>query len=204
MITLRELSSNRKYLVHHDRLSNPLLSGKPLEPRALEVNANPQENEQDSEEGTLPVRNPEEALMRTRSGRIVKSTGNKYFEYSFMLPCFNLSAPSVTSALGAHLPSTALTSKALEAHLLLMPSTSSLSFNQSHSVIQSSFTFSVPLPIRQEARICREQRARAEHLGQQLYWVLEPSGVELIAFIYVKRHALCPRPRVPRLDQRVR
>ena len=58
VVTLRELSSNRKYVVHHDCLSNPLLSGRPLEPRALELNANPHENEQDSEEGTLPVRNP--------------------------------------------------------------------------------------------------------------------------------------------------
>ena len=72
IVTLRELSSNRKYVVHHDCLSNPLLSGKPLEPRALEVNANPQEKEQDPEKGTLPVRNPEDALMRTRSGRTVK------------------------------------------------------------------------------------------------------------------------------------
>ena len=90
VVTLKELSSNRKYVVHHDRLSNPLLSDKPLEPSALKLNANPQENEKDSEEGTLPVRNPEEALMRTSSGRTVKSTINKDFEYSFMLPCFNL------------------------------------------------------------------------------------------------------------------
>ena len=69
---------------------------------ALELNANPQENEKDSENGTLPVGNPEEALMRTRSGRVVKSTRNKNFEYSFMLFSFNLSSPSVTSALGEH------------------------------------------------------------------------------------------------------
>ena len=85
MVTLRDLSSNRKYVVHHDRLSNPLLSGKSLEPTALDVNANSQENEQDSEEGTLPVLYPEEALMRTRSNRIFKSTKNKDFEYLFML-----------------------------------------------------------------------------------------------------------------------
>ena len=118
------LSYNKKYVVHHDRLSTPFLSGRPLEPRALEVNANLLENEQDSEKGTLPVRNPEEALMRTRSGRVVKSTRNKDFEYCFMLPCFNLSSLSVTSALGAHLQSTPLIFKALVAHLLLMPSTS--------------------------------------------------------------------------------
>ena len=47
VVTLREYSSNRKYVVHHVRLSNPLLSDKPLEPRLLEFNANPHENEQD-------------------------------------------------------------------------------------------------------------------------------------------------------------
>ena len=184
VVTLKELSANRKYVVHHDRLSNPLLSDKPLEPRALELNANPQENEQDSEEGTLPVRNLEEALMRTRSGRTVKSTRNKDFDYSFMLPSFNLSCPSGMSALGARLQSTSLTSKALEAHLLLMPSTSSFAFNQSHSIIRSFCTTSVPVPSRQEARIRREPRARVEQLGQQVFWVLDPSGVELMAFMY--------------------
>ena len=133
--------------MHHDRLSNPLLSGKPLEPRASEVNANIQENEQDFEEGTLPVLNPEKAIMRTRSGRTVKSTRNKTFEYSFMLISFDLSFPSVTSALGAHLQSTLLTSTAIEAHLLLMPSTSSLHFNQGYSVILFFCPYSVPLPL---------------------------------------------------------
>ena len=77
-----------------------------------------------------------------------------------------------------------LTSKALEAHLLLMPSTSSFASNQSHSIIRSFCTTSVPLPSRQEARIRREQRARVEQLGQQVFWVLDPSGVELMAFMY--------------------
>ena len=106
VVTLTELSSNRKYVVHHDRLSNPLLSDKPFEPRALELNANPQENEQDSQEGTLPVRNPEEALIRTRSGRTVKSTRNKDFDYLFMLFRLNLSCPSGMSAIAARVQST--------------------------------------------------------------------------------------------------
>ena len=79
-VTLREHSSNRKYVGLNDRLLNSLRVDKLLEPRALEVIANPQENKQNSEEGTLPVRDPEEALMRTRSGRVDKSTRNKTFE----------------------------------------------------------------------------------------------------------------------------
>ncbi len=100
-----------------------------------------------------------------------------------MLFSFNLSCTAIISLLGARLYSTPLTSKALEAHLLLMPSTSSFAFNQSHSVIQPSFITSVPLPSRQEARIRREQRARVEQLGQHVFWVLDSSGVELIAFM---------------------
>ena len=138
----------------------------------------------DSEECTLPVQNPEEALMRTRSGRTVKSARNKDFEYSFMLPSFNPSCPSVTSALGAHFQSTPLTSKALEAQLLLMPMTSLFAFNRSHSIVRSFCTTSVPLPSRQEARIRRDQRARVKQLCQQVFWVLDPSGVELMAFMY--------------------
>ncbi len=49
-MTLREIDSDRKYIIHHDRLSNPLLSGTKFAPRELEANANPQENEQDPEE----------------------------------------------------------------------------------------------------------------------------------------------------------
>ena len=101
-----------------------------------------------------------------------------------MLPSFNLSCPSVTSALGAHLQSTPLTSKALEAHLVLMASTFSFAFNQTHSLAQSSCTTSLPLPSRQEARTRRDQRARAEQLGQQVFWVLDPSGLKLMAFMH--------------------
>ena len=107
--------------------------------------------------------------MRTRSGRTEKSTRHKDFKYSFMLPSFNLSCPSVLSSVKAHLRSTPLTSKAIEAHLLLMPLTSSFALNQCHSVIQSPCTTYVPLPSRQEARIRREERARVEQLGQQVF-----------------------------------
>ena len=107
-----------------------------------------------------------------------------------MLSSLNLSSPSVTSAQGERLQSTPFTSKALDGHLLLMFSTSSLHFNQSYSVTQSFCTSSVHLPLRHEARIRREQRARDEQLGQQVYWVLHPNGVEMIAFMYKPRGML--------------
>ena len=65
-----------------------------------------------------------------------------------------------------------------------MPSTTSFGFNQSHSLVQSFCITSVPLPPRQDARIRREQRARAEQLGQKVFWVLDPSGVELMVFMH--------------------
>ena len=80
VVTLQEIDSDRKYVVHHDRLSNPLLSGKEFAARELEANSNFQENEQDPEEDFEPVVNPEEALIHTRSGRTVKSTKKKDFE----------------------------------------------------------------------------------------------------------------------------
>ena len=45
VVTLQEINSDRKYVVHHDRLSNPILSGNEFAPRELEANGNPQENE---------------------------------------------------------------------------------------------------------------------------------------------------------------
>ena len=93
-------------------LSNPLLSGKEFAPRELEANANPKENEQDTEEDFEPIVNPEEVYIRTRLGRTVKSIKTKDFEYNFMLPSYNVLYPSISSSLETHLQSTPLTSKA--------------------------------------------------------------------------------------------
>ena len=54
VVTLRELSSNRTYITHHDRLANPLLHRQSHEQsrevlETLSKNANPTENEQDPE-----------------------------------------------------------------------------------------------------------------------------------------------------------
>ena len=158
-----------------------------------------------SKESTLPLRNPEKALMRTRSSRTVKSTKNKDFEYSFMLPNFNLSCPSVTSALGARLQSTPLTSKALEAPPLANPLDffvyfQSKSFN--HSIFlpyfcalavstggpNSSWTARSSRAARPAGLLGpRSQRNRADGLHVQAEW-----------------NAIHPRPRPPRPDQRVR
>ena len=110
LVTLQEIDSNRMYVVHYNRISNFILSGKEFAPRELEINANPQENEQDPEEDFEPVVNPEEALIRTRLGRTEKSTKTKDFECNFMLPSNNVLSLSILSALETHLQAAPLTS----------------------------------------------------------------------------------------------
>ena len=105
--------------------------------RVLENNANPQENEKYPEEDMLPVGNSEETLMRTRSGRVVKSTRNKDFEYSFILYCSHQSFPSIASSLKALLQSAPLNSDSLEAHLQISPSISYFYLNSSDSCAHS-------------------------------------------------------------------
>ena len=93
-----------EYVVPNNRLSNPILSGKLLESMALKVNANPQKNDQNSEECTWPVQTLKETLMRKSSGRVIKSTTNKNFEDSIMPFCFEFqSSLLVISVIGAHL-----------------------------------------------------------------------------------------------------
>ena len=50
VVTLKELSSGRKYVTHHDRLSNLLLSCKNFAPREIKSNSNPLKNAQEPEE----------------------------------------------------------------------------------------------------------------------------------------------------------
>ena len=82
-----------------------------------------------------------------------------------MLPSYNVLSLSISSSLEAQLQSTPLTSKALAAHLLLFPPTPSYSFNRLYSAYHKLCISPVPLPCDQEARIRRDQRARAERLG---------------------------------------
>ena len=170
VVTLKELSFGRKYVVHHDRLSKLLLSGKEIAPRKLELNANPKENEQDSEEGMLPVGKSEEALMRIRSGRVVKSTRINNFDYSFMLACSSAMCPSISSS--------------LEAYLQAALSGSSFILDSRSCPFLSVHTCFDLLPFTQAARIRRKQRAQVEQLGYRVYLAVDASGVEQMAFTY--------------------
>ena len=88
VVTVRELSTGRKYNTHHNRLSNPLFSGKKGEPELElehEPNTNPEKNLKEPEKDAEPVGDPEEALMRTRSGRVVRHRRNKDLYYTRVL-----------------------------------------------------------------------------------------------------------------------
>ena len=99
IMVLKEMNSNRKIVVHHDRI----LSGKKFLSRELELTSNFQGDEQDPDWGTLLVRQLKEALMRTRRGPLIKSTKQKDFEYNYILPSYNELSPSISLSLEIHL-----------------------------------------------------------------------------------------------------
>ena len=166
VVTLKELSSGREYVTHHDRLSNPLLSGKESTSREIESNANLEENSQEPEEDLMQVENSEEALMRTRSGRIVKPPRNQNFEYSFILP----------SATSSYATSRLVTST-------LSQTSASMSDFSDASLAGSLQPFSVLDSHANDSRIRREQRTRLEVLGERVYWVLDLEGSDKMAVL---------------------
>ena len=94
---MRERSTGREYNTHQDRLSNPLFSGKKGEPEPEpehEQNANPGGNLKKFEEDVEPIGDPEEAPMRTRSGRVVRPRRNKDFDYTGVLVPFRFKQTS--------------------------------------------------------------------------------------------------------------
>ena len=106
LLTVRELSTNRVYQIHHDRASNPLLtpsfdrgpasdpidSDPDLEPK----DANPIENEREPGENLEPASNPDNSLIRTRSGRV--SRPHRDPDYEYQLPLIEVSLASSQSA----------------------------------------------------------------------------------------------------------
>ena len=72
---MRDIATGCEYNTHHDRLSTPLFSSKTGESETEpehEPNANHEKNLKEPQEDAKPVGDPEEALMRTRSGRVVR------------------------------------------------------------------------------------------------------------------------------------
>ena len=173
VVTLRELSSGREYITHHDRLSNPILSGKRLAPQVGTAeepsrNANPTENLEEPPEDDEPVANPEEALIRTRYGRVVKPRRDRDFEYVFMLP--SSTSHSAYRSPSVRVPSS--TSGSLS-QFAFVPS------SQDSSLSELRFTSTrVTCSIPQERSIRTAQRMRLENLGEQVCWVVDENGFD--------------------------
>ena len=156
VVKMRELASGREYVTHHDRLSDPLFSGEVQLSKDVKSNANPVENAQEFEDDREPVGNPEEALMSTRHGRVVRPPRDPNFDYSFVLPgslCIRISSTSRTSM-----------------------TISTYSFYASASCIPHVAHAGTAIPL-QESRIRREQRACAASLGELVQWVTDSGGV---------------------------
>ena len=114
ILTVRELSTNRIYQIHHDRDSNPLLTpsfdrgpaSDPIDsdPDPEPKDANPIENERAPGLNLEPASNPDNALIRTRSGRVSRPRRDPDYEYQLPLievplvpSCYSQSASSHTN-----------------------------------------------------------------------------------------------------------
>lgn len=109
LVTVKELSTGRTYHIHHDRLSNPVFTGK-FHPRFTatvvsphEANANPRENPKESEEDSRPTTDPAAALARTRSGRAIRPYHDPQFDYTSILLDYNQVALPSSTNLRVHL-----------------------------------------------------------------------------------------------------
>ena len=189
-MTLRELSTGREYNTHNDRLFNGLFSGQkglPETVRKHEPNANPEENLKEPEEDSDPVGNPEEALMRTRSGRVVRPRRDRNFDYTGVLLQFGFIPTSNTTC--------SLTSVYFfsTSDHILEPFSIDTCF--AHAPLRAHANLgSMPLVqesiMRRGQRIRREQRARLENLGEKVYWVTDKEGVQQLMAIITNNGTL--------------
>ena len=181
VVTVRELSSGREYHTHHDRLSNPLFSQTTREPGhepRHEANANPLDNLREPEEDSEPRGNPEEALIRTRSGRVVRPPRRDDFDYSGMLPTIRQtntfpSTSTATCSASASLP----TSISLSSRSLAHSCASSVSVSPAHAPsIPGTLPPLQESTVHRDQRVRREQRERLANLGQKVQWVTDADG----------------------------
>ena len=152
----------------------------------------PLETAVEPDEDLAPVCNPDEALIQTRSGRIIKPFRRQEFDYSYMLSCFYLLGPSsFPASLEAHLQScTSSWPPSFEANFRPCSSIhSSLEVQPQPSPSRALFPSTcvsalpqVPTAV-QENKFRREQRARAARLGESVHCLLDSDSVERLAFV---------------------
>ena len=192
VVTLRELSTGREYKTHHDRLSNPLFSGQNLTARAPEADAmaardpgddamaarahetdaNPVENAREPEDDSKSNINPEEAIMRSRSGRVIRSTRDPKFEYHFMLPQRHVSVQSTSASPGTLVRSSSC---------LLAQQTQCIYSNIKAScscppLANPDSLLTVQMTADEENEFRTAQRVRLESLGERPQWISDEDG----------------------------
>ena len=171
VVTLRELSSGREYITHHDRLSNPILSGKKCEIECepqREHNANPRENLREPEQDSEPRGNSEEALLRTRSGRVVRPTRREDFDYSGVISTLRNAQTSTSSpTLGTTCFQTSAPMQTSASVHSIQTSSSSSAFMLSHSFEHAQLAGNMPLTqeTRYQPGISLEERESTAEAG---------------------------------------
>ncbi len=182
-MTLRELSTGREYNTHHDRLFNPLFSSQKDLYETVpehEPKANPEENLKEHEENSEPVGNPEKALMRTRSCRVVRPRRDRNFDYTEVLLQFGFIPISNTTCSSTSVNSFSTSDRILE--LLIIDTCFANVPLRAHANLGS-------MPLVQESMmrrgqgIRREQRSRLENLGEKVYLVTDEEGVQQLMVI---------------------
>ena len=208
VVTVRELSSGREYRTHHDRLSNPLFSGrKGVEVHRHEQNANPIENPAEPEDESELAGVPEEPLTQTRSGRTIRPRRDPNYDYEFMFSelkstctsarsntCFNTSASTRTSTKVC--TSSVRTSVNYSS---LSTLACSMSYVYSRSLLcltNATATLALrpranleSLPLLQESMI-RDQRQQMRNLGERTSWMQEADGTQKLVMMLKRNGTL--------------
>ena len=208
VVTVRELSSGREYRTHHDRLSNPLFSGrKGVEVHRHEQNANPIENPAEPEDESELAGVPEEPLTQTRSGRTIRPRRDPNYDYEFMFSelkstctsarsntCFSTSASTRTSTKVC--TSSVRTSVNYSS---LSTLACSMSYVYSRSLLcltNATATLALrpranleSLPLLQESMI-RDQRQQMRNLGERTSWMQEADGTQKLVMMLKRNGTL--------------
>ena len=169
MVTLKEFSSGRTYITHHDRLSNSSLYHEISDQNTevlenLSKHANSSDNEQDPKDDFKPTGNPDYALVRTRYGRVVKPNRDSAFEYSnVILELFTFTTSAMPQFIVAPRSAYRVISSVSRTRVASFAAPSA--FSQSNS-----------LSSMQETDIRRAKRAKFEDIGEQVFTVSDLEG----------------------------
>ncbi len=133
------------------------------------------------EEDAKPVGDPKEALMRTRSDRVVRPCRNKDFDYTGVLIPFRSKQTSTKTCYSDCSYSSTSVNSISNLNSFIEPLSIITDFAHApprgHANTKTMPLVQESLRLR-EQRIRREQRARLVNLGETVYWVTDEEGVQ--------------------------